>query len=1280
MKKFLFPLQCCAVLSSPSLFASDLFVTLEKSYNIINLQKAKAQNPTIDGSNVVVGVVDSLFNPEHPSLKDKVIEIGGYKNFDDIYKNDASSIGSAQKDNATFRHGTHVAGILLGRHLGRTPTFENNGDPYGVAPNAKFYGAAFKESSNFNYWNLNLFDFFSKDPKLNIVNHSWGYKVFPYEQNISSYEQALKEVEKDGSSGYYNKNEVERIVKLAKERKVLNVFGSGNEGKNSASLFELLPRYDEDIRSFIAVGMLDADGIDIASDGKIIIKEKRVNTLTSGEERTLTLQGIHKYSNGFLGSQAYSLMAPGSKIDAANALFDVHNKLNREKQEEFIPLTGTSQAAPMVSGAAALVAQKFPFLNGKQIADVLLSTANQNYTLPKVIIKQKPNYDAFSVIYIDQDIPQDEAQIRQDIAELGYSDTPDKDKVTLNKILTNKTLYRLKREDLMGQGILDVQKALNGVATLDANRLNVSDIQSPTGKTEAYYLIDTQGQNGEFANNIDQKMWDDSLHLATAKNSPAEQMRGLNVGFIKQGLGQLSFSGSNSYKGATLVRGGELRLKSGSALSESSVFVEQDGTLSGSGTIANNLDNKGTVIAGSDDIATLTVGKNYTHHGTAKLVLNFNTQGNSKLVAQHYDIKGGKLLYRPLSGQFYAAGQKVQIDLGSLANSLNRFESVEILSNGSTEFKIADFKLASNRTVINDDTIEEKPVTEPQPSDTAKEESSSEAASTEQLNTEAQPNNTAKEESTSGTVSTEQPNTEVKPSDTVKEESSPETVSIEQPNAEAKPSDTVKEESTSETASTEQPNTEVKPNDTVKEESSPETVSIEQPNAEAKPSDTVKEESTSETASTEQPSTEVKPNDNVTEESTSETVSTEQPNNVEKKKEKVETIPAQDGTLIAEVKVKKEAFYIPNSDIGEAIYTARTSADLSQAYRDFFVKLDNTANRQAVLNSIAEDHLPDMLNDSTIKTTHFAQQNLLFSLTPNYFVQRFNTNGIKKLVGGEDVFLSKLAKNNLAQKKYAFYLTPSYHITQANEFKANSHGLHMGVATNIDNKQQLAMSLNYERGKGTFHSANSHSDTFNVALNYVSHFDHFKLLSGVNLGKSQNHYEKQIVGERENITGSYQNRFASAQLGVAKSYKRENVTLLPLTYFNYDFVHQNAFNESGWIFTKSYDSVNYHSTAMGAGLLLNYATTLDNAQIQFNSYVIYQHRLSGRNYRNNAKFSEIANSHFTQTYRLTPSLFTLGFSSRVNFNNGFFAQLALESVLTPSQKTRNILATLGYQF
>ena len=37
---------------------------------------------------------------------------------------------------------------------------------------------------------------------------------------------------------------------------------------------------------------------------------------------------------------------------------------------------GTSQAAPLVTGVGALVQQAFPYLGGKQIGDVLLSTAN----------------------------------------------------------------------------------------------------------------------------------------------------------------------------------------------------------------------------------------------------------------------------------------------------------------------------------------------------------------------------------------------------------------------------------------------------------------------------------------------------------------------------------------------------------------------------------------------------------------------------------------------------------------------------------------------------------------------------------------------------------------------------------------------------------------------------------------------------------------------------------------------------------------------------------------
>lgn len=45
-------------------------------------------------------------------------------------------------------------------------------------------------------------------------------------------------------------------------------------------------------------------------------------------------------------------------------------------------------AAPMVSGTAALVKQNFPFLDGKQIADILLSTANKNYKAPNLLLNK----------------------------------------------------------------------------------------------------------------------------------------------------------------------------------------------------------------------------------------------------------------------------------------------------------------------------------------------------------------------------------------------------------------------------------------------------------------------------------------------------------------------------------------------------------------------------------------------------------------------------------------------------------------------------------------------------------------------------------------------------------------------------------------------------------------------------------------------------------------------------------------------------------------------------
>lgn len=93
----------------------------------------------------------------------------------------------------------------------------------------------------------------------------------------------------------------------------------------------------------------------------------------------------------------YAITAPGVDIDSANAYYgktqdklpgkDQRPMCSGGEQEEFCGMSGTSQATPMVSGAAMLVQQKFGFLGGAQIADVLLTTANNDFKAPKLMLK-----------------------------------------------------------------------------------------------------------------------------------------------------------------------------------------------------------------------------------------------------------------------------------------------------------------------------------------------------------------------------------------------------------------------------------------------------------------------------------------------------------------------------------------------------------------------------------------------------------------------------------------------------------------------------------------------------------------------------------------------------------------------------------------------------------------------------------------------------------------------------------------------------------------------------
>ncbi|MDE5591497.1 MAG: S8 family serine peptidase, partial [Helicobacter sp.] len=498
------------------------------------------------------------------------------------------------------------------------------------------------------------------------------------------------------------------------------VFAVGNSGVGSPGLMATIPSFDESYRGIIGGGALDAAHITRDENGQLVIKAK----------------GISDFSEHFYKAENYSLMSFGHYMNGASTLNDKTQKDKDEpgNAENYARIRGTSQATAVTTGVAALVAEKFPFLNGKQIGDILLSTANKDFKAPKVVIKMHHLSDSqewFSFTYIDHEVPKksdgtnavDEEQVKKDLKEEGYTEQEISKAfgaLITSKITEGYEAYRtLSRESVFGQGVLDAAKALGGLSILDANRLNSEDIQKIDNNAhEFYYTLDLGEHNAEFSNDITQKKWDSNLHLPDAENLPTysvsqevktaesinnmNDLKDLNIGFIKKGVGELVFSGSNSYEGLTVVQEGALRLKrignKGGELTASNVLVKEKSILSGNGIIYKDLNNQGTVRPGNKDLTNLEVKGTYRQSGEqSSLQLDFGKNKNSQLIASSYEISEGSLEYIPLS-EFFASGDSTRIELGELGKYLENFSEVKVKENNVMTFEA---KLDSDKVSIN---------------------------------------------------------------------------------------------------------------------------------------------------------------------------------------------------------------------------------------------------------------------------------------------------------------------------------------------------------------------------------------------------------------------------------------------------------------------------------------------------------------------------------------------------------------------------------------------------
>ena len=792
MKKYVIAL-CIGVLPLV-LSASDQINKLKKSWQIINYD----ENSGFDGSGINLGIIDSVFNDSHKSLQGK----------DNALINNNFDMGRTDRDG--MRHGTHVAGIAIGKKFGEK-------DPHGIAYNGRYYGLG-KNNPGYTYTG-NLYEDI-KDWDVKIINNSWEAPSYFPLINVTTdggYQLIQKDTSSINADYYFNtllehklnrgkQHDALHLIRLSKEKDILNIWGAGNDGRISPSAAAAAASYDEELRAWLVVGALNADGIEVKNENG-----KRVLTIKSGMCGKYDCSASPAFSNAFKGAALYAITAPGVDIDSANAYYGKTDSLpgadqrpmcSGGEQEEFCGMSGTSQATPMVSGAAMLVQQKFGFLGGAQIADVLLTTANNDFKAPKLTLKYFGTGVLANIIYIDGEIPTtpdgkiDKDKVKQDLRDIGY-----KDETFLNKILNNainvdgspEGIIKLSKEEVFGQGILDVQKALKGLARLDVNRMGKNSVENFQGENQAFYTIDTKGLSGEFSNDIDQRLWEDKWHTDGAWNSPKEELKDIKkAGLIKVGAGKLTLSGTNTYEGATRVLQGVLELSksgklvksnayaenagvlllsggmieknayakdsgivhientatikgttyadnggviqlgsvingtntSGATLATSGVKLTNGGILAGSGTIAagseiqastSKVENLGGVVMagfGAERVTnldstnnTLKIDGSYTQNTDSTLQIAFSGSLNSKLEATSYTIQGGTLEFVPIysgEGSLLTAGKTIQLDLGSLKNHTDKFDTILPKSNNVLDFTYDHAKQTLSTTLRAD--------------------------------------------------------------------------------------------------------------------------------------------------------------------------------------------------------------------------------------------------------------------------------------------------------------------------------------------------------------------------------------------------------------------------------------------------------------------------------------------------------------------------------------------------------------------------------------------------
>lgn len=336
----------------------------------IKVYSGSASNPSAydsgyTGNGVKIGIVDSGINPSHVEFTNAIVAAMGWKrtstglltsdNWESVTGtgNFSSFLKDMEADGTTVNgHGSFVASIAAGRMDGVDRTGNMMGSAYksqlivgtiyfnqcetrdkdGNCTKWKAYGL----NDNQFYQTIN----YVSNQGVKVINNSWG--------NNGGADPA-----KEHADYKVENPNIVAALKIALDKGAVIVFANGNDrdpgqagkGANPGAP-AAMPTYDAAIAAYgawITVAATNNDGTAIAG-----------------------------YSNYCGVAKNYCIAAPGGLGNDVTGM----NGANAKQNDGYVYGAGTSYAAPLVSGAVALVAEKFPWMTNRNLATTILTTGS----------------------------------------------------------------------------------------------------------------------------------------------------------------------------------------------------------------------------------------------------------------------------------------------------------------------------------------------------------------------------------------------------------------------------------------------------------------------------------------------------------------------------------------------------------------------------------------------------------------------------------------------------------------------------------------------------------------------------------------------------------------------------------------------------------------------------------------------------------------------------------------------------------------------------------------